>query len=73
MYLINGIGKVTIQLIVYLVFALISIPLLIYSCRLIGIVGPIFVGALVYAVQCFFGHVQLKLILSGRAKGLWDK
>lgn len=72
MYLINGIGKVIIQMWIYVGFALISIPLLVYSCKSIGILGPIFVGFLVYAVQCVFGHKQLGLILSNRAKGLWN-
>lgn len=73
MYLINGIGKVTIQLLAYLCFAIISIPLLIYSCNLIGVIGPILIGTLVYVVQGILGHIQLKMILTNKARGLWNK
>lgn len=73
MQLINGIGKVQIQMCVYLVFSTIAIPLMTWSCRMWGIVGVLGVAIFVYSFQCIFGHIQLKKILNNSATGFWDK
>ena len=73
MYLINGTGKVTLQLIVYVLFALVSIPLMIMFSEMWGVVGVVLVPILVYTVQCFVGHIQIKRILNNTAKGIWNK
>ena len=73
MYLINGTGKVTLQLIVYVIFALVSIPLMIMFSKMWGVVGVVLVPILVYLAQCLAGHVQIKRILNNTAKGIWNK
>ena len=73
MNLINGIGTIRIQLIVYVVFALISWPLMVYSCRYFGLVGILIVPSLVYLAQAVFGKIQLEKLLNGTAKGIWRK
>jgi len=73
MFCLNGIGKVTMQMLVYLVFALISIPLMIYFTGLYGYYGVILVSSLVFLCQSIIGHIQLKMILNNSAYGIWVK
>ena len=55
MQLINGIGTIRIQLIVYVIFALVALPLMQYSCRAFGLVGVLVAPSLVYFVQALLG------------------
>ena len=73
MYLINGIGKVRIQTLIYVFFAVFSYPIIVFSCRSVGIIGAIIVPSLTYIVLSVFGKIQLKKILSSSAKGIWNK
>ena len=73
MQLINGIGKVQIQLYVYVLFASISIPFMIMACKSWGSIGVIIIGIIVYSIQGLLGHIQLHKILNGDAKGIWNK
>lgn len=73
MYLLNGIGTVNIQMIIYLIFGAVAIPLMILFCKLYGMIGIIMVTTFVYAGQCISGHIQLKKILNSTATGIWLK
>lgn len=73
MQLINGIGTIRLQLIIYIVFAIISWPLTTYSCRLFGVYGASLVPIIVYIVQAIFGRVQLGKLLNNEAAGIWKK
>jgi O-antigen/teichoic acid export membrane protein len=73
MYAINGIGTIRIQLITYVVFAVIAWPCLVWSCRLIGIYGVVLFPSFVYIVQAILGKIQLQKLTSGLAGGLWEK
>ena len=73
MTLLNGIGKVTVQMVIYAVCALISLPLSFYLCGLYGIVGVLLVFSSVYLIQSIFARRQLSLLLNGKASGLWNK
>lgn len=73
MQLINGIGKVQIQLYVYVFFAFISIPFMIMACKSWGSIGVMIIGIIVYSIQSLLGHIQLHKILNGNAKGIWNK
>lgn len=73
MQLINGIGTIRIQLIVYLIFAFISWPLMMYSCRAFGLAGILISPTLVYIVQSILGKIQIERLLNGRAIGIWAK
>lgn len=73
MQLINGIGTIRIQLIIYLFFACISWPMVTYSCRYLGIYGAVLSPVIVYLTQALFCRIQLKKILSHSAAGLWAK
>lgn len=71
--LINGVGTIRIQLIVYIVFAVISWPLMQYSCRSFGLVGILVAPSLVYIVQTILGKIQIEKILNRTNTGIWNK
>lgn len=71
MNLINGIGAVKIQLITYIIFAVLSWPLFTISAHLFGLVGIIAIPAFVYLVQGILGRIQICKILKGSAHGIW--
>lgn len=71
MYLINGTSKVRLQLIVYLLFALIALPLINLCCKRYGVEGVLIVPIIVFGLQAIIGRVQILKIINGRAKGIW--
>lgn len=73
MQLINGTGKVYVQLLVYALFSLVSIPIMIWGCNQWGGVGVISVATFVFLLQAFLGHIQLHKIINNSSTGIWDK
>lgn len=73
MYMINGTSKVRIQMIVYLFFSLVSIPLISYSCKKFGLEGVILIPFIIYIIQGILGKIQINKLISGTAKGVWIK
>lgn len=73
MYAINGIGTIRLQLVLYVFFAIIAWPSLIWSCRLFGVYGVVLFPSFVYFVQAIIGKVQLSKLISGKAVGIWSK
>lgn len=73
MLCLNGIGKVFIQMVVYIVFAFIAVPLMYLFTGLWGYYGIITVTSLVYLCQAITGHIQLKMILKNKDNGIWSK
>jgi len=73
MYMINGIGTVRIQTIIYALFALLSYPILVISCRTMGIAGALIVPSLTYIALALLGKIQLNKILTSKATGIWAK
>lgn len=73
MYMINGTSKVRLQLIVYVTFALISIPLMNLSCRMYGVEGILLIPTIVFAIQTLIGKIQISKIVNLTAIGIWLK
>ena len=73
MQLINGIGTIRLQLYTYIIFAIISWPLITWSCRLFGVCGSVILPTLVYLIQAILGKIQLSKLLSNNANGIWNK
>lgn len=73
MHLINGIGTVRLQFIIYLLFAIVSYPLMILCCREFGTYGIVIVPSLVYICQAIIGRKQVRKILNQTATGIWLK
>ena len=73
MQMINGIGTVRLQMIVYIVFAIISLPLMVYSCKLMGVAGIVVMPSVVYLFQAMIGKWQLSKLMNKSASGIWLK
>lgn len=73
MNLINGIGKIQLQLYIYVIFALISYPIMSYLCGKYGIPGLLFMPTFVYFIQAIVGKLQINRILNNNAWGIWNK
>lgn len=73
MYLINGIGKVRLQTIIYASFALVAVPVMDLSCKRFGLAGVLFLPTLVYLAQAILGGIQVRLLIKNSAKGIWNK
>jgi len=73
MSLINGIGKISLQTIIYVFFSFISIPLMVYFTKRMGTVGVLVIPIMVYLFQAVMGHLQIRKLLSRKASGIWNK
>lgn len=73
MAMINGIGTVRIQLIIYLSFAVIAYPLMTFMCEKYGIPGLLFIPCLVFFIQSVLGKIQLRKLMKGCTSGIWAK
>lgn len=73
MYQINGTGKVRIQLITYSIIAIFSIPIMVYCSRQWGLVGIVTAPSLAFFAQFIICRIQLKMLISQTATGLWNK
>lgn len=73
MYLINGTGKVFLQMIVYILFSVISIPMMFLLGQRFGLVGIISVPACAFFCQAIVARIQLIKIINRTSTGIWDK
>lgn len=72
MYMVNGIGKVKLQLIIYILFALFSYPVMGYLCAGYGIPGMLLLPCIVYLVQGLLLRIQINKLVRGEAHGIWN-
>jgi O-antigen/teichoic acid export membrane protein len=72
-YLINGIGKVQLQLYVNIAIASSYIPLAVYFSRWMGLPGIIAANILVSLIHAIVSQVQVTRILNDSASGIWNK
>lgn len=72
---VNGVGKVHLQLFYALVSATINIPLAIFFGRTLGMgsAGVILATALSLLIGSLFGALQAKKLIDGTATGIWNK
>ncbi len=73
MYLINGTGKVLIQMIIYLIFGIVSVPLMVLFTKLFGLNGLMIILIAVTLIQCIFGEIQIRKIINRKDCGIWAK
>ena len=73
MYLLNGIGKIRLQLYLVIISAIINLPLGIFMGRKIGLAGVTLSNAALFVFMGIIFHIQTKKILTGTAKGIWNK
>lgn len=72
-YLLNGIGKIRVQLYLYTVSTIINIPLGIVLGKVWGISGVILSNIIIFIFMGTTLYIQVKKIIDGRAYGVWNK
>jgi O-antigen/teichoic acid export membrane protein len=72
-YILNGIGKLRVQLYLYIIACIINIPLGIALTKNFGITGVVVSNTLVTGVMCFVLWIQCNKILNMSDKGIWSK
>lgn len=72
-YVINGLGKVTLQLVIYVISSIVAIPLMNLLSNEFGVSGMLVVLILIYSAQGIVGRIQINKILNNNAFGLWDR
>ena len=72
-YVLNGVGKLRIQLILLIVTGVINIPLSVLLIKQVGVAGTVIANIIVMIIMDIFFTYQCKLIIEQKAKGIWDK
>lgn len=72
-YLLNGVGKLRIQLILVIATGVINIPLSIWLVHAIGLPGTVLANIIVMLVINIIITYQCRLIMEDRATGIWAR
>jgi len=72
-YLLNGTGKLRLQLYLYLLTTLINIPLAIFLAKFFGLAGVMFSNVVIYIFMAVVFHIQCRKIINKTAVGIWNK
>lgn len=73
MNILNGLGKIRIQLIIYCFFAVFAWPILVISCRNFGLPGVLLFPAAMFIFQAILGKIQVMKLVNKSASGIWNK
>ena len=71
--LLNGTGKVRIQMLAYLFSSFVALPAMYVSYYWFGLEGIVLFPSIVCFLQAILGRVQLKRIINNTACGIWNK
>jgi O-antigen/teichoic acid export membrane protein len=71
-FLVNGIGKIRLQIYLYIISSAINIPLAILWGRWFGLIGVTISNILVLIMMSIVLSIQCKKILNGTAQGVWN-
>lgn len=71
--ILNGTGKITLQLITYTIGMLLHLPVAFILGNKFGIVGVIISASLFLAIIAITSIIQVNLILDQKATGIWNK
>jgi O-antigen/teichoic acid export membrane protein len=72
-YLLNGIGKIKLQLVINVILALLNIPVIIYLGIKFGLTGVIIGNIIISLPHIIYSPIQLKRIIKNQAVGIWNK
>jgi O-antigen/teichoic acid export membrane protein len=72
-YLLNGVGKLKVQLIFVLVTGVINIPLSIWLVKIYGLPGTVLANIAVMVFMNILITWQCQLIINKKATGIWNK
>jgi O-antigen/teichoic acid export membrane protein len=71
--LLNGMGKIKLQLYVSLIGTVLNIPLAVFLGNYFGVVGVVISSIILSLISALYGPYQVKLLLSKRAEGIWNE
>lgn len=71
--LLNGMGKIKIQLYVSILGTVLNIPLAIFLGNNIGVEGVILSSIILSIISAIYAPYQVNLLLNKRAKGIWNE
>ena len=72
-YLLNGVGKLRIQLILVITTGMINIPLSVFLIKQVGLPGTVLANIIVMLITNIFISWQCRLIMANKATGIWNK
>lgn len=72
-YILNGMGKLNLQIIITSIIALLYIPAAIYAGKYFGLNGILSIFLLSSIMNATWSKMQFSRIVSGLAKGIWNK
>ncbi|MBS1737850.1 MAG: oligosaccharide flippase family protein [Bacteroidetes bacterium] len=72
-FLLNGIGKIRLQLYLVIITSLINIPLAIFMAKKFGLVGITITSTFLFLVMGIIFSIQTRKILNGTATHVWNK
>lgn len=72
-YMLNGVGKLRIQLILLIATSIINIPLSVFLIRQVGLYGTVAANIIVMVIMDVIFTWQCKLIIDQKANGIWNK
>ncbi len=73
MTMVNGVGTMRVQMITYILLALISWPSFTFLSRYVGLEGVVIFPALVYAIQGLLARMQITKVIDNKLTGIWSK
>jgi len=71
--ILNGIGKIRVQLLTYSAATVFHIPLALFLGNKMGIIGVVLSASIFYIIISIFTIKQVNLIVHNKAKGIWNK
>ena len=71
-YFINGTGKITVQLLAYILLGIFNIPLSIFLTRSFGVEGIIVSNVLLILVLAIIHKIQYNKLITKTASGIWN-
>lgn len=72
-YLLNGIGKIKLQLIINVILALLNIPVVLFLGFRYGLAGVIVGNIIISLPHVIYSPIQLKMVIKNQAFGIWNK
>lgn len=72
-YLLNGVGKVRLQLYLVIASSLANIPLAVFLGKQFGLVGIVSANTFLFTIMGIIFSIQCEKIINQSATGIWDK
>jgi O-antigen/teichoic acid export membrane protein len=70
--LLNGMGKIKLQLYMSLIGTTVNIPLAVFLGKEYGVVGVVISSIILSLISAVYGPYQINLLLNKKAKGIWN-